>query len=377
MSKSCVHAYTGVSITETSGNLNPCCIFKRGNLPTIFQVDTLNNLHSLEPYKRIQQSLDSGEYISECVKCQQHEAHGIKSKRMHSNHLFFNETLQYGYVQDLEIALDYTCNMMCRICSPFASSKWGAAKEVIKDLEQQDIEHYNFDSSIYKKYQDRFYKVFDNTDFKHVKHLKIEGGEPFYAKNFEWFLDKLYNESVDRSAVKLNIFTNGSIFPKNEILKKLESFNTTITFSLDAHGDLASVIRYGVEWKEVEQAVRQWAYFSKNNSLQLCTNTTLSILNVNMINDLVDFCDDVNIDINYNDLHDPSYFSMYQLPINIREKWKSSRKDSFNQYLLADVKTTPQFETFLKATEVLDKYQKNSFKDVNPEMYNIIKEISK
>jgi molybdenum cofactor biosynthesis enzyme MoaA len=377
MSTKCVHTYVGVSLTETGGKLNPCCIFQKGNLPSIFDVNTLDNLHSSEPYVKVQKLLEQNISIPECSRCQHHESIGLTSKREQSNRMFSDEPLKYGYIQDLEIALDFTCNMMCRMCSPFASSKWGAAKEVLKKYNKENIEEIHFDTKVYKQYQEQFYKVFNNTSFEHMQHLKIEGGEPFYAKNFEWFLDKLYNEAKDRSKVHLNIFSNGSIFPNKNILKKLESFNTSITFSLDAYGDLATVIRYGVSWNKVEKSLRKWSNFSKESGINLCTNTTLSILNINMITPLSDFCKTLDIDLNYNDLHYPNYLSMYQLPLNIRETWKDdSKKHTFNQFILADTTVEQEFEKFFKSMEILDSYQKVKFKDVNPEIYSIIKEIS-
>lgn len=377
MSKKCIHTYVGLSITDTGGKLNPCCIFNKGKVPTLYNVDTLNNLHNLPQYKEIQEKLKNNISIPECSSCDFRERNGIKSRRQESNEMFPFETLENGYLQDLEVSLDYTCNMMCRMCSPFVSSKWGAAKEVLESFNDAGIETNNFDSKMYKRYQDQFYKVFNNTDFKHVRHLKIEGGEPFYAKNFEWFLDKLYTESIDRKRVRLNIFSNGSTFPNKDILTKLESFDTTITFSLDAHGELATVIRNGVEWDTVEKCVRQWANFAKNSNIGLCTNTTLSILNINMISPLQEFCKEVDITINYNDLSNPAYLSMYQLPLSIRNQWADiSKGSSFNQFLLLDIITPNEFAKFLKSVEILDEYQKVKFQDANPEIYNIVQELT-
>lgn len=375
MTKKCIHTYVGVSFTETNGKINPCCIFKEGKLPSIFDVNTLNDLHKLPAYKSIQEQLENGNDIPECIRCQSHEALGIGSKRQHSNNIISFEKIKHGYVQDLEIALDYTCNMMCRMCSPSASSKWGAAQSVLDQFSEHEVTSYysDFDTKIYKNYQDQFQKVFENTDFKHIVNLKIQGGEPFYAKNFEWFLDKLYDESVDRSQVNLNIFSNGSIFPNKNILKKLENFNTSITFSLDAYGDLATVIRYGVPWQEVETSLRQWADYVKNNSIILCTNTTLSLLNVNMITPLVDFCKSIGIIVCYNDLHYPNYLSMYQLPMEVRARWiDHSKKETFNQFLMADCTAVQEFDKFKKSIEILDNYQGVQFALANPEMTGII-----
>jgi hypothetical protein len=374
MTKTCIHTYVGVALTRTNGDIFPCCRFRSDTLPTIFDVDTLNNLHKLPQYTAIQHSLESGIYPPGCSICQQHEHLGIKNKRQYSNDTLKLKNAKLGYVQDLEIALDYTCNMMCRMCSPSASSKWGAAQLVLDQFVANGIEYYSdFDTKIYKNYQDQFQKVFKNTDFKHMVNLKIQGGEPFYAKHFEWFLDKLYDESVDRSEVNLNIFSNGSIFPNKNILKKLENFNTSITFSLDAYGDLATVIRYGVPWQEVETSLRQWADYVKNNNITLCTNTTLSLLNVNMITPLVDFCESIGIIVCYNDLHYPNYLSMYQLPLEVRARWiDHSKKETFNQFLMADCTAVQEFDKFKKSIEILDNYQGVQFALANPEMTGII-----
>lgn len=374
MTKTCIHTYVGVALTSTNGDIFPCCRFRSDTLPTIFDVDTLNNLHTLPQYTATQHSLESGIYPAGCSICQQHENSGITSKRQYSNDTLEIKNLKLGYIQDLEIALDYTCNMMCRMCSPSASSKWGAAQSVLDKFVDHKIEHYsNFDTKIYKNYQDQFQKVFTNTYFKYMVNLKIQGGEPFYAKNFEWFLDKLYDESIDRSEVHLNIFSNGSIFPNKNILKKLENFNTSITFSLDAYGELATVIRYGVPWQEVETSLKQWADYVKNNNITLCTNTTLSLLNVNMITPLVDFCKSMDIEVNYNDLHYPNYLSMYQLPMEVRAKWiDHNKKETFNQFLMADRVAVQEFDKFKKSIEILDNYQGVQFALANPEMTGII-----
>lgn len=376
MSKYCIHPYIGLSLTETNAKLNPCCIFQQGQLPSLFEVDTLNNLHNRPEYIDIQKKLNDGIEIPECTRCNSREKFNIKSKRQQSNRMYSKSDIKFGYLQDLEIAIDYTCNMMCRMCSPVASSKWGSSKNLLTQLKQQGIEYEPIKKNTYKSYQEQFQKVFNNTSFKYMKQIKIEGGEPFYAKNLEWFLEKLYSESVDKSKVKVNIFSNGSIFPNSNILKKLESFNTSITFSLDAYGDLATLIRAGVKWKDIEKSLHKWVYYSKNNNIDLCTNTTLNIMNINMIDPLLEFCNDLKIDVNYNDLHYPNYLSMYQLPLHIRQRWQDSRKKkTFNKFLLADRTAEQEFDQFIKFTTIFDNHQHMSFSKVNSEMHDIITSI--
>ena len=380
MTLRCIYTHTGISITETSGSLKPCCRFKTDTLtklPNIFDVDTLDNIHQTSSFVKIRDLLETNNaLIRQCERCSIHEQHGIQSKRQEGNDYFSAIDIVPGYVQDLEIALDYTCNMMCRMCNPSASSKWNAAKSVFRDLKNKNIKIESIESGKYKQYADQFRKVFSNTSFKYVRFIKIEGGEPFYSKNLEWFLDKLNTESFDSKKVKLNIFSNGSIFPSATILEKLKNFDTDITFSLDAYGDLASVIRHGIDWKEVELSLRQWAIYARLNNIELCTNTVLSIMNVNMIEPLIDFCDSLGITMYFDNLVQPDYLSMYQLPLHVRQQWQDNNKPRlFNELLMANISETAKFDKFLHFNEILDKYHGVQFKNCNPEMFNIIKDL--
>ena len=369
MSHSCVHSHVGVSLVNAAGNIRPCCKFKSGwNIPTIFDVDTLNGLHTRKEYTALQSALDNDTWPTPCRVCERSEATGIESRRQFTNNMFTQHDLYTkGHIQDLEISLDYTCNMMCRMCSPGASSKWGAATKVIQQFNSAGIE---LDTHTeYKSYQDQFYKVFSNTDLSHARHVKIEGGEPFYARHFAWFLDKLDSEVVDKSKLFLNITTNGSVYPAPELLKKLASFDTTITFSIDAYGRLADCLRWGVAWKTVESNIRKWMQHAEQ--FNFITNITISILNVNQLTPLIDFCNSIGLRTSFSELTHPEYLSMYQLPLSTRQQWQTPVAN-FNELLLADIEFEPQFKKLIAATSILDQHQGISFMDVNPEMMEII-----
>jgi organic radical activating enzyme len=369
MSHTCVHSHVGVSLVDATGKLRPCCKFKSGlNIPSIFDVDTLDGLHTRSEYTELQTALATDVWPSPCRVCERSEETGIESRRQFTNQMFNEHDLYAaGHIQDLEISLDYTCNMMCRMCAPGASSKWGAATNVIKQFNDAGVE---LDTHTeYKSYQDQFYKVFSNTDLSHARHVKIEGGEPFYARHFEWFLDKLDREVIDKNKLFLNITTNGSVYPKAELLGKLAKFNTTITFSIDAYGALASCLRWGVKWEEVESNIRKWMQHA--NQFNLMTNITVSILNVNMMTPLINFCNSINLRMSFSELTHPEYLSMYQLPLELRKQWTNGISN-FNELLLADINFEPQFNKLLNSTRILDNYQGINFADVNTEMTGII-----
>ena len=369
MSHNCVHSHVGVSLVDASGKLRPCCKFKSGwNIPTIFDVDTLNKLHARDEYTQLQSVLATDTWPAPCRVCERSEATGIESRRQFTDRMYNQHDLYTdGHIQDLEISLDYTCNMMCRMCAPGASSKWGAATSVIKQFNDAGIE---LDTHTeYKSYQDQFYKVFNNTNLNHARHVKLEGGEPFYARHFEWFLDKLDREVIDKSKLYLNITTNGSVYPNAELLEKLAKFNTTIAFSIDAYGDLANCLRWGVEWKTVESNIRKWMKHSAQ--FNLFTNITVSILNVNMMVPLIKFCNHIKLRMSFSELTHPEYLSMYQLPLELRKRWANGIAN-FDELLLADINFEPQFKKLTDSTHILDNYQGIDFALVNPEMTGII-----
>jgi sulfatase maturation enzyme AslB (radical SAM superfamily) len=259
---------------------------------------------------------------------------------------------------------------MCRICEPSSSSKWSAAKQVIKQYHENGIE-IDIKNNTPLDYQSQFYKVFSNTDLSYARHVKILGGEPFYAKHFEWFLNKLDNEVKEKDNLYLNIITNGSVFPSDKVLDQLSQFSTCITLSLDGVGDLATCTRWGVDWSVIEQNIRNLA--KHKSKFKLMTNTTISMLNVNMLNPLREFCSELGIKIFYSELTTPEYLSIYQLPSAVRERWLTGN-DSFDEFIKLNITIEPNFKKLLKSIEILDAYQGIKFYDVNSEMYELIKE---
>lgn len=381
MIRSCVHSKVGVSVVDPKGELWPCCKYQRDSdnpLPTIFDVDTLDKLHNNSPYEKIKFDIENNIDSVACASCWKKEATNQESRRTYSEDFYQKTRIHPGYIQDMEIALDYTCNMMCRSCGTDASSKWVSAKPVLNAFAKQRIQtHGKVYRKTPKEFAEQFKKVITNTDFSKMRKVKVLGGEPFYSKNIDWFIEKLYDEVEDKDELDLNIFTNASVWPKDKTLETLLSFpRVSITLSLDAIGDLASVIRWGVVWDQIYNTILKW----KDTPVTLNINNTVSIQNVNHAKEFLQFANDHNIEVYFNFLEHPNYLSVYQLPIEERKKWmldgNSKRERMFNKSLLADIQTDNELTSFLKSVTILDSYQGCSFEDVNLEMYNLAKKYS-
>lgn len=388
----CTHTHSGVALVDTNGNLRPCCRARTvtwqnnwskssaqegewNKLPTIFDIETLDGLHKKKPYIEIQNDLALGVFPEVCVECEIEEKEGFYSRRKITNDLFSRRDLHVkGAIQDLEIALDMTCNMMCRMCNPGQSSKWGSKKELVKELNLYNmVIHADMTNTKYRSYQEQMKHVLDNTDLSHLRFIKIEGGEPFYSKHFEWFLDKLDREVIEPHKFELMIVTNGSVYPKKAILDKLLKFpHLVISFSIDAIGELAECIRWGVDWKTIDNNMRQYKKH-KGARTVLVTNSVISILNFNRMKELTTYFSDIGIETGFLQLTTPEYLSIYQLPKDVRMKHLTGNKE-IDSMLMADIDIEPDLDRTLKHIELLDTHTDTKFEEVNKEALQIIKE---
>lgn len=389
--KSCVHSRVGISLQDTNGVLFPCCKYNdsanTSRLPTIYDVDTLDGLHFNSVYTDLSNRIESDSKPSACKRCWKMEENGLRSKRQETNHIYDRIGMEVGYIQDMEMALDFTCNMMCRICGPHSSSKWMSATKVLEQLRDREIDNCNHMDRNPVDYQTNFRRVIGNTDLSKARVIKILGGEPFYSKNLAWFVDKLHAEIDDSSNLNLNIFTNNSIFPSDAILHKLMRFKSlTITSSIDAVGDLASVIRWGIPWSTIENNCKRWSELQKTNgNLSLITCSTISMLNVNRVQDLLDFGNKYDFWIGLSYLDTPSYLSANMVPRDIRQRWLlrcdgnerwKEQVDMHNDFIMSDIEDQNLFGKFVESVHILDAYQKCDFKMVNREMYDLAVELS-
>ena len=382
-STGCVHALNHLSVVDSKGWVGLCCQYDEANeMPNLGTIDTLDGILTSSIVKTRRKQLFAGEKIKNCDMCWYQEKIGMNSRRQKSNmpHHATNFTkIQRGILQDLEIGLDYTCNMMCRMCKPSLSSKWNSAIEVNKEMQTFDSDHHDGQYK-YGNYQRDIRRVLENTDLSQLKKLQLVGGEPFYSKNFPWLMEKL-RRTVNLSELTLGVSTNGSIIPEESlnVLTKLKELN--LAFSLDAIGDLASCIRWGVDFGKIDNIINKWVALRNDHpNINLGIHCTINIQNMNMLNPLIDYATERGFDISTNVLQGPVHLVPYQIPNLERRKFniKTVRLDNSTYQTKAMrriVHSTEvaknNLEAFLKSCDVLDKYQGMKFSDVNPEIYRL------
>ena len=388
MSKTCNRMLNHLTQVDSAGYVIPCCQFVREHLD-IWEPYNLRNLNSFdnilesELWNELKERLLS-EDIVECNNCWRQENAKTSSMREWANTLPVNNP---GKVESLEIGIDITCNMMCRICRPGQSSKWYSAEEPLKKLNHLQT-HLGDGGLQYQREpvdlsnSTKLLNALLNTDLSNLKDIRINGGEPFYSKKLKPLLEKIDNDAGLEN-VTLNFNSNGSIFPKDDILYLLKKAKfLRVDFSIDAIGDLANVTRYGIDWNVIEDNIDVWKnHFVENSKFGM--HSVISLLNLNKIDELYNFSKLKNLHWTYYVLTSPGYLSIDQLPVDIRKNYTVNFDHEFitndinNSIVNVDMSNNLQYYLFIQSCKILDDYQGNNFKNVNPEMYNLIEELLK
>ena len=362
----CILAYEEIDFSRPYAS--PCChVMPLDDALKIENISNLNDLLHSQIYQYIRSSMALGQKDDVCKVCWNEESQGIMSDRVFENNIRKKrDTIE---LRGLKIALDYTCNMMCRICTPMLSSKWASSK-----LAKNELSDYNDYNVEYSKYD--IQKIIENSDISKLERIKILGGEPFYSKKLSWFLDYLI-EKTDYENLRFYITTNGSVFPNQDILNKILKFkNIHVEFSIDAIDELSQLCRWGIEWQTIHSNIQKWASID-NKKIKLNAHCTMSIYNSNSMQYLVDYCKDNKIFLHVNKLKFPQHLTIDMIDLDKRKTWllegKTPIEKTVNQILLnKESATEGSQEKFKHFNSVLDTFQKNLLQDLNKEVYDLL-----
>lgn len=392
----CLYQTNHIAITQNNGEIRPCCWFNDKDLDYFwdsFFTDNLKNLNKIHRsyawFDLRQRLLEEGNTFSGCRNCWEAERIGYYSKRESYNDICKQEGYQELELEDLELSLDNKCNFMCRICRPGQSSVWNSAISKIPELFDIDKNHYQ-DFTENQKRHDKIVELLNNTDLSKIRRLALVGGEPFLSFRFFWFL-QLLEKQCNLSEMTMRINTNCSIFPskdKMNILKKMKKVYLDV--SIDATENLFEVIRYGRPWKLVLNTLKK---FIEETEFEIKIHPTISIMNINKINDLVSFAEDMKIKIVPAQLQFPEFLRQNMIPLDFRKKWiipdngekfnieifntnhEIEYRKQFNNIILNDHQSVNLMNQFIESMNVLDDYQGKKFKDVNPEIWDLVNDL--
>tara|TARA_Y100000004_G_scaffold154627_1_gene178847 strand:- start:930 stop:2060 length:1131 start_codon:yes stop_codon:yes gene_type:complete len=247
--------------------------------------DTLPFDHFLsEAMNQIRSDMLEGKEIESCENCYVNDRAGARSKRT-------DYIKDFGYIDKtnmvtlkLRIFGNY-CNLSCYMCHPFNSST--RTNELISLGETAEMNpNWRFEDNMrFTKvsYEETEKNILDNID--KVDQIQITGGEPLQSVRMYEFLEKIpddiaffINVGMTTNLTKVK-WKNKSL---DQIIEKFPNFGMKV--SCDHYEDKLKYIRYPIDVDEFENNVFEFRDYLK-------ISPTLSVLNVDDIDDIIDYYD--------------------------------------------------------------------------------------
>ena len=363
----CYHPWVGLDISP-QGEFKPCCKYQK-------TIDTsltgyLNNKALIQ----LKEEFLEGKRPNECKRCWDDEDAGLPSKRqLDWKYIFHKQAPGWDPIKVLSLPFGNSCNLACRTCSSYASSGWiSEAKKLQQHLPETIIyKHQKF-------YQDKKFIDQIKSMCLDVLHVEFPGGEPFLAGIEEHldFLNFLLEHNPQN--ISLHYMTNVTIFPSQKFWDKWIKFkNVDIQLSIDGTDKQFEYIRWPAKWSQVNENIQRFKIEKKDN-IQISISHTVSIFNVMYLPEFFKWCLQNKLSKPYLGLvSDPTIYSIKSLP----RKVKQSISDKLNRFMFKEVVSymnsedlSSEFGTAIKHIQLVDQQRKQNYKDIFPELYQLLKE---
>ena len=371
------------------GTARPCCL-AREEIPNIdLRKDTLEDAYKSEYMQTLRQQFRAGEQPATCKLCWDEEAAGRDSKRIYSRVRLKELYTQVDWANDtpdqlwfIDLKLGNICNLKCRICGSWSSSKWAAEEMDYLPKEVNKKSHIAYTWLKQGKWPEESPAFWENlkTLLPHIKYFEFTGGEPWLIKEhwelLQYAAENGYSENID-----IHYNTNATQLPDTPFV--WANFGRVdIAVSIDNVGKRFEYERYGADWDKASEVV-DYIHELKEHSMpnittQLCF--TINIQNVYYLDELLNWADTKPFgSIYFNMLHSPDHMSVQRMTPEAKELVLNKLKTTFwktNKYQ-KEINNVIQFiengpgsdgKDFLFKMQQTDTYRKQNFTDTHPEI---------
>jgi MoaA/NifB/PqqE/SkfB family radical SAM enzyme len=288
---------------STKGDYHVCCEHKTpaDHVLNIKQ-SSADDWNSSEYLNEVRETFLKDQRHPGCQQCWQREDSGFSSmrQRTYDEYQILGINVSKPKIKNVEIDLENLCNLKCLMCNENSSSAILAENQRLKinKIEQRDI---NWSSLAFENLQ----KILDQGP--HV--INIRGGEPFYNKNL---LKLVQNIPIDQArSTLLHITTNATIWNEKwqEALSKFRLVR--IMCSIDAIQELYEYLRYSADWNSVSKNILT---MNKLSNVKILVHCVVQNLNISHVGDLIHWCQDNGIYLEFESIITPSYLQIQNLP---------------------------------------------------------------
>ena len=386
MKKLCILPWVSVETTPV-GDVKPCCLAKEAIPNVDLNTSTLESAFASEYMRDLRQQFINGEQPKTCDRCWDEEAAGRTSKRMNS-FLRLREMMKTvdvdftstdGKLIFLDLKLGNICNLKCRICGSFSSSKWAQEEiEIQKEWPADYKNNWPHDHLRKGQWPRKNQDFWDNMDklLPYIRYFEFTGGEPFLISEHFDLLRRAVEQGYSKN-IEIHYNTNATTFPKEGVELWPNFKLVEIAFSVDDVGDRFEYQRFGAKWQEVNDNIAKFQELKRNNVnivLQHCL--TVNVFNIYYLRELFTWMQQQTFDSTYfNVLHDAPYFSIKSLPDAAKQEIIEVYRD--NPYYKEEVDNLIRFmqlgtstdgSDLKRLSDESDRQRKQHLKDHHPEL---------
>lgn len=319
--KICILPWISVETTPT-GTMRACCLSTEELVHErqVMTVDQgLSAAYNSDSMRWLRQQFVDGQQPGNCQRCWTEEDSGRTSKRQWHLRKFAQQTAKIrwydkhpGQLWFLDLKLGNICNLKCRICGTWSSSKWA----------QEEIDYQTIDNpKTTRAYQQlkqgewpRRAKSFWQdlaTLLPQIQYFEFTGGEPFLIKEHMELLEQAAMLDVAKN-ISVHYNTNGTTWDE-QLVRVWQNFKAVeIAFSIDNIGERFELERKGANWQQVMDNLHKALLLrqqANNIKLQVCI--TINIQNVYYFDELSNWAMAQGFDMVYvNMLHDPPHMNV-------------------------------------------------------------------
>ncbi len=340
--------------------VSPCCKFYYEEWETINPDNSVGNsvntALNTQPFRDIRRDMLSGKRVKGCVNCYSDEAAGLESMRTDANNTYkLNKdqlTERFLHTKFIEISLDNTCNLECKMCSSYHSTKL-RRRDALLGL----TVHNNWTVDP---------ELLNELDLNSVEQIKFVGGEPLLSRNHLPFLQKF----PDPGKLKLLYNTNATIVPDGptrDLMASAKELNFII--SCDGIYKYNDYQRWGSDFETIisnAETIRN----TFDNIKWFTFLNTFTLLNLNNYADTVAWFKDNNLETfsNWGEgplsvEHAPDWYEEWILDTNdspeVREYFRGRTKRVYNP---------ERWAAFIDLIKTTDRLYGTRLEDYNPEL---------
>lgn len=400
----CIFPFSDLAI-EPDGSAKPCCKYNtdtntwhdnssklpRNNINELFNQSYFNDLRS---------DFLSGNKPKECNLCWREEEHNIPSLRKKFLKIEpWDSTMPWHSLlriidrpnpKFLELKLSNLCNLKCRSCNGYLSSRW------VEEEEKLSLISTDRQNQFKENAKEKFIANSENLNLlkswaSELESIQFYGGEPLLQLEHDRILQALVNTGRAKN-ISLAYNTNLTICKDVHFALWTRFKKVYMNLSIDAVGNKAEYIRHPCKWSEIESNLDKFINYKKLFRLDINYNivTTVSVLNVLYIDELVQWNKNTHkLPIELNIVYQPNYLSIK----NTSDKFKQVATDKLHMLqnsgvtfsrngpdilglinYMSEPADDTQIAEFQRRTKMHDSYRNEDFQSIFPELCELINE---